>query len=242
MKYRLYALGFGLLTHALFAIAVALMAYSLYYGLQFGFGPFRGYARLLSNAVLIIQFPFVHSFFLSRRGKKALKRLAPKAIASDLSTTSYAFVASLQLICVFGLWSPGGSVIWEAEGALLGAFILLYAVSWGLLLKAMVDAGLSLQTGCLGWSAVFRGVRPKFDGFPSTGLFCFIRQPIYLSFALILWTGPVWTLDKVFLTSVWTLYCVLGPLLKEKRYEEFYGDAFKNYKRKVPYIIPTTFG
>lgn len=48
--------------------------------------------------------------------------------------------------------------------------------------------GLALQTGSLGWVALFRGVKPVYPPMPVTGLFRLTRQPIYVSFTLTLWT------------------------------------------------------
>lgn len=114
----------------------------------------------------------------------------------------------------------------------------LYAASWLFLIKALWDAGMPLQTGALGWVAVLRGRRPTFKPFPTQGLFRSCRQPVYLGFALTLWTGPVWTPDRLALALLWTAYCGIGPLFKEKRYRSWYGEAFRLYQAQVPYLIP----
>ena len=68
------------------------------------------------------------------------------------------------------------------------------------------------------------------------GTFALTRQPIYLAFSLTLWTAPVWTADRATLTVGWTAYCLLGPLLKERRYLRCYGAAYEAYRRAVPYF------
>ena len=103
---------------------------------------------------------------------------------------------------------------------------LAYAMSWGFLLKAMADAGLPLQTGFLGWGSIVRDRRPVYGAFPERGTFRFVRQPIYLAFALTLWTGPVWNADHLLVAIPWTLYCIAGPLLKERRCIAVYGERF----------------
>ena len=92
------------------------------------------------------------------------------------------------MFLLFGFWSPTGTVWWQASGPALVGMSLLYAVSWLLLGKSMADAGLALQTGSLGWVALFRGVNPVYPPMPVTGLFRLTRQPIYVSFTLTLWT------------------------------------------------------
>ena len=82
-------------------------------------------------------------------------------------------------------------------------------------------------------------IRPVFPDMPTLGLFRVIRQPIYLAFALTLWTVPVWTPDQLALAVCFSGYCLLAPRLKERRFGARYGQQFDRYKMAVPYILPT---
>ena len=79
--------------------------------------------------------------------------------------------------------------------------------------------------------------KPVFPDMPTEGLFSIIRQPIYVSFALTLWTVPVWTPDQLALATVFTAYCLYAPKLKEARFEKRYGARFRAYRNKVPYAL-----
>ncbi len=72
----------------------------------------------------------------------------------------------------------------------------------------------------------------------AAGLFAACRQPIYLGFALVLWTAPVWSLDWLLLTAPWTVYGVVGPRWKEQRWERLFGERFRAYRATVPYLLP----
>ena len=78
----------------------------------------------------------------------------------------------------------------------------------------------------------------KFPDMPCRGLFKIIRHPIYFSFCVILWVSPYLTVDKVVVASLYSLYCFLAPLLKEKRFIKIYGDRFRNYQLQTPYFFP----
>jgi protein-S-isoprenylcysteine O-methyltransferase Ste14 len=65
-----------------------------------------------------------------------------------------------------------------------------------------------------------------------------VRQPIYIAFALTLWTPPVWTADQVMLAVLWTAYCVAAPMLKERRFAARYGTRWQQYRERVPYWVP----
>ncbi len=113
-----------------------------------------------------------------------------------------------------------------------------YAASWLLLIKASFDAGAEVQSGALGWMSLLGRIRPRFPDMPTLGLFRVIRQPIYVAFALTLWTVPVWTPDQLALAVSYTMYCLLAPRLKERRFAARYGERFERYRNTVPYVIP----
>ena len=80
--------------------------------------------------------------------------------------------------------------------------------------------------------------KPTFPDMPTKGLFRIIRQPIYVSFVLTLWTVPVWTPDQFSLAVILTIYCLVAPRLKEQRFKKLYGERFLRYQEIVPYAIP----
>jgi protein-S-isoprenylcysteine O-methyltransferase Ste14 len=238
LRRKSVALAYGGLCHGVFVAAVAVMIYEMFFGLSRSWGAFHALWRWIANGVLLLQFPIAHSFLLARPGKRVLRTLAPAGLGSDLATTSYVIVASVQVFLLFGLWSPGGGIWWQAHGALRLALTTLYAAGWLLLLKSMFDAGITLQTGSLGWWAVLRNRKPLFPPMPTGGLFRFCRQPIYVSFAITLWTVPTWTADQLALAVVLTAYCLGGPLLKEARFSRLFGGAFEAYRAAHPYWLP----
>lgn len=232
------ALAWGLACHATFAAAIALALREFWNGFQGGLGTFHGRAALLADAALVLQFPVLHSFFLAAPGRRILARLAPLGLGPDLATTSFGTIASTQLLVVLLAWSPSGLVLAELSGPWRVLSGLLYAASWLLLVRSLWDAGLGLQTGWIGWSAVLRGRSPRYPGFPRRGLFQLCRQPVYVAFALTLWTGPVLTLDRLALAMTWTAYCLVGPRFKEARLRARHGAEYEAWAERVPYVLP----
>lgn len=232
------ALLFGCACHALFALGVGAMMAAMFFGMSRCPGRLPAPWGALADAALLLQFPVLHSLLLARRGRRWMAGLAPWGLGPRLSTTTYVIIASAQTGLLFALWTPSGAVWWRAEGAALAVLCALYAASWLLLLKSIVDAGLPLQTGLLGWWAVARGRAPVYPPMPRRGLFRLCRQPIYLSFALTLWTVPTWTPDQLCVALALTAYCALGPLLKEARFGRTFGAEFAAYRSGVPYFLP----
>jgi len=235
---RTLALSYGLVCHVSFLLGVLTMMVAMFFGMSRSLGAVPTPWNWIANAALLIQFPLAHSLLLTTRGRAVLAALAPRGTGAALSTTTYVTIAALQVFALFAFWSPTSTIWWQATGPALVVMIVLYAASWALLGKSMFDAGLSLQTGSLGWFALFRGRKPVYPPMPVTGLFRLTRQPIYVSFALTLWTVPTWTPDQLVLAITFTAYCLIAPHFKEARYRRIYGRTFADYAHSVPYWFP----
>lgn len=235
---RFIAIAYGFVCHAIFGLAALTMVIVMGSGMTLGFGRVPEPWNWVANVALLLQLPLGHSFLLSDRGRRILTWFAPRAIASDMAPTVYVIIAALQVGALFALWSPSGIVWWQAEGTLFYVFVALFLSTWGLLGLSTLNAGLELQSGFNGWSAVFLGRRVRYPDMPTTGLFRFTRNPIYVSFALTTWTVPVWTPDQLLVAVALTSYCVLGPILKEARYRRIHGARFEAYAQDVPYFVP----
>jgi protein-S-isoprenylcysteine O-methyltransferase Ste14 len=224
--------------HGTFFAAVSTMFTGLWSGLAIGRGPFEGTSASFANLALALQFPIGHSAFLTRRGRSFLSRLFGARFGRDLAPTAYACIASIQLLATFALWSPSHEVWWEPSGRFGIVMNVVNGAAWVILGKALLDGGLGLQTGWIGWTAVWRGRRVEYPPLQQRGLFAVCRQPIYLAFALTLWSAPNWTPDRLLLATVWSAYCLVGPLHKERRYLKSYGADFASYRKQVPYMFP----
>ncbi len=232
------ALTFGVVTHLIFAAGVLAMIVAMFFGMSESLGRVPQPWAWFVNVLLILQFPLLHSVLLTKQGGKLLTRLVPGLHGATLSTTTYALIASLQLLALFALWTPSGIIWWQAEGAVFWVICTAYAAAWLLLLKASFDAGAEVQSGALGWMSLMARIKPRFPDMPTRGLFRVMRQPIYVAFALTLWTVPVWTPDQLLLAASYTAYCLLAPRLKERRFAVRYGARFERYRATVPYALP----
>jgi protein-S-isoprenylcysteine O-methyltransferase Ste14 len=232
------SLAYGALTHLAFVAGVGAMMLAMFFGLSRSWGTVPWPFGPLANLALILQFPLLHSALLSPWGRRWLAQLIPGPHGRALSTTTYALIASVQLLALFVLWTPSGIVWWRAEGWAFAVLCAAYAAAWLLLLKAILDAGIELQIGALGWMSLLQDIPVRFPDMPQGGLFRLIRQPIYVAFAATLWTVPIWTPDQLELAVCFTAYCLLAPRRKEARFVALHGDRFRAYQNRVPYMVP----
>jgi hypothetical protein len=175
-KERCVALGYGAISLTLFFAAVAVMITALYQGLHFGFGRLTGWERVTANTALLLQFPILHSVFLSRFGRSWLTRLAPAPLARHLQPTTYVLIASIQILAVFLLWSPGATILWEAQGPLRWLHNVSFTLAWLTLGKSMWDGHLGVQMGYIGWLSVWRRLPTiPWPDLPTRGVFRLCR-------------------------------------------------------------------
>jgi hypothetical protein len=121
------AVSYGVCCHGCFVFGVGTMMIMMFFGMSRSFGLLHAPWSYLANALLLAQFPLLHSMLLSRRGHEVLRRLVPYGLGGRLATTTYALIASVQVWLLFALWSPSGTVWWQARGVLFDALCCLYA-------------------------------------------------------------------------------------------------------------------
>src|SRR5437016_12210191 len=83
IRRKFIALGYGVLCHGLFAVAVSVMIYEMFFGLTRSWGPLQTPWNWAGNGLLLLQFPVAHSFLLTKPGRTVLRALAPRGFGSD---------------------------------------------------------------------------------------------------------------------------------------------------------------
>jgi hypothetical protein len=107
----------------------------MFFGLSESFGTVPWPWAALANAVLIVQFPLAHSALLTGPGGRRLDRLILGPHGQTLATTTYATLASAQLLALFALWTPSGIIWFRAEGAIFWAICAAFAASLSVSLR-----------------------------------------------------------------------------------------------------------
>jgi protein-S-isoprenylcysteine O-methyltransferase Ste14 len=99
-----------------------------------------------------------------------------------------------------------------------------------------------IQTGLfsfLGLSQLFsRGYTGHGGIFVMTGLYQWVRHPLYTGGLIIIWLTPYMTVNLLTLIVLLSLYLIIGAGLEEKRLVAEFGSAYQRYQREVPMLIP----
>ncbi len=213
---------------------VASLAYFLMMYARFGrpAGPWSDAAwpAVFQNVLLFTIFALHHSVFARTGLKAALTRVVPPA----LERTTYVWISSLLFVWMLWAWAPVPGVAWRVSGA--GLWIVE-----GLCLTGLIVTGLAASTlDPLDLAGIRQAFGQRVTAAPalvSTGLYGFVRHPIYLGWVLLVWSMPVMTGTRLVFALTSTLYLVVAVPLEERALHKTFGRAYGMYCHKVRWRI-----
>jgi protein-S-isoprenylcysteine O-methyltransferase Ste14 len=95
-----------------------------------------------------------------------------------------------------------------------------------------------LQTDLL----AFVGLRQLFEeeksSLVTSGLYRFVRHPLYTFSLLILWLSPSVTVNTFVVYVALTLYLLIGAVFEERKLQREFGQEYTNYRSATPMLIP----
>ncbi len=192
-------------------------------------------AALLCDAMLSLFFFAQHSIMVRRRFRLWLVRRLP----AGLHGAFYASVSGICLLILVGLWQPT-PILGQPAGWIRWPLLLLFLGAgagawWGSRSLGDFDA-LGVKPALR--AAGGRPSKPVPETFVVRGPYRWVRHPLYLFSIVIIWTGPVFTLDRLLHNALWTVWIVIGAAMEERDLIDCFGDAYRAYRQTVPMLLP----
>jgi len=189
----------------------------------------------------LILFAILHSLTAGVQLKGRLKALLGERLVEGWYRLAYNFLAAVTFLPVLALVS-----------LLPDRTLYRVGLPWSLLMVGVQVAGIggllaSLITTDVGQFLGLSQALAYLRGDPLPlrepplqvkGMYALMRHPLYFFTLLVIWPLPVMTVNILIFNLGATLYLAVGSLIEERRLEKAYGDAYRTYRRQVPWLIP----
>jgi len=197
---------------------------------------------MLVVTVTFVSFALLHSLTVSRFFKNYISGIIGETRMQAYYRLGFTLVAAIATVLAVyviiiqpdtTLYRPPGYVVWPAR------FVQLAGIAIFILAQKPIKTGFFtglqqakdyISTGKTGGD--MEGI-PE-DALVTTGIYGLVRNPMYLAGILIFMFEPVITLNNLVLRFLATAYFVWGAYIEERRFLADFGEAYIEYRRKVP--------
>ncbi|MEP4485263.1 MAG: isoprenylcysteine carboxylmethyltransferase family protein [Halioglobus sp.] len=189
---------------------------------------------LVINLALLLLFGLQHSVMARGPFKSWLVRFMPES--AERST--YVLMTGVVMLLIVQSWQPMTTVIWQANSEVLRAVLTgLFFAGWTITFSATFMLN---HFHLFGLQQSFKHADPDAGAkiFKTPLFYRLVRHPIQSGVVLAMVATPDLTVGRAVLAGGILVYVAIGLYYEEKDLVAFFGDTYRDYKSKVPGVIP----
>jgi methanethiol S-methyltransferase len=236
---RYLTIGYGAVSYLLFLVVI-LYAIGFVGDFMVPRGVDHGIAAPLWQAVavnvlLLGLFGAQHSV-MARPG---FKRWWTRFVPSTIERSTYVLLSNAALLLMYWQWRAMPTLIWDVrQPAARLALWGLFGIGWAMVFASTFMINhfdlFGLRQVYLAW----RGKPYAELEFHTVLLYRLVRHPLMLGFLIAFWATPTMTAGHLLFAIGTTSYILLALQLEERDLMAAMGDQYRDYRRRVPMLIP----
>jgi protein-S-isoprenylcysteine O-methyltransferase Ste14 len=189
---------------------------------------------VLWDTGLSLFFFFQHSGMVRRSFRARLATVTPP----EWGAAIYAVASGIALTLVALLWQVSPTRLLVLEGT-------LQIACWTASIAAIIGFALGFRAlknfdllGLKPLRAELKGETQSASVFVVTGPYRWVRHPLYSCVLVLIWANPNITVDRLAFSLLWSIWIVIGAWLEERDLANEFGDVYRAYQRRVPFLLP----
>lgn len=191
---------------------------------------------LVVDLALLGLFALQHSVMARPAFKRWWTRLVPKSV----ERSTFVLASSAALALLFWQWRPIPTAVWNIRNTAGRDLVwTLAAAGWlTVFLTTFMISHAHLFGVSQVWSRLLGREAPG-PQFQTKWLYGHLRHPLMLGFLVAFWAAPSMSAGHLLFAAASTGYILVATLLFEERdLEQFIGEPYREYRRRVPAFIP----
>lgn len=191
---------------------------------------------IVVNVLLLGLFAVQHSIM----ARPAFKSWWTKFISPSVERATFVLATNLALILLYWQWRPMLGTVWSVDDPTWRMVLwAVFAIGWAIVLLSTFMIG---HFELFGVTQVL-GKQRRIEGdeeFKEPGFYKLVRHPIMVGFIIAFWATPDMTQGHLLFAVVTTAYILIAIQLEERDLIVMLGQAYINYRARVPALVPFT--
>jgi methanethiol S-methyltransferase len=191
------------------------------------------------DAALLALFAVQHSIMARAGFKRWLTRIVP----ASAERSTYVLASNICLIALLAAWYPITHDVWRVTAQPWRILLTVTGlVGWAIVLLSTLLIDHFDLFGLRQVFARLRGRQLAEHPFTTPLFYRVVRHPLYLGFLIAFWMTPRMTLGHLLFAVIMTGYILVAVRFEERDLIRAFGEQYRDYRRRVPMLIPRVGG